>query len=330
MNKSKIEWVDFEWNPVTGCKDVCAYCFGRLNAKNFSGEADWNISKAKHYMDPDTGMTTDLLLLEEPLRTEAGTILTYPYGFAPTYTRSRLTTPERWKMTRNILVCAESELFGDWIPTSVIREVMDACKKYPQHHYLFLTRHPERYLQLAQAGILPDGDHFWYGVTVNKGANKHISDLAQRGYHTYQVSEPLQGNAELAEGVEWLIIGPERGKRADKEQIETSWVINLITQAKIKEVPVFLSKGLPLPAYIEDKSMPEALTDIRPGKGHEKKLLARCISCGEESKKSQMITLSVNHGRGSLNRTMGWWCEECFEKFCTEHNMEIPDLRAQH
>ncbi|HDY68985.1 MAG TPA: DUF5131 family protein [Candidatus Scalindua sp.] len=29
MNKSKIEWTDYTWNPVTGCKKGCFYCYGK-------------------------------------------------------------------------------------------------------------------------------------------------------------------------------------------------------------------------------------------------------------------------------------------------------------
>lgn len=29
MNKTKIEWADLTWNPVTGCKRGCSYCYAR-------------------------------------------------------------------------------------------------------------------------------------------------------------------------------------------------------------------------------------------------------------------------------------------------------------
>ena len=36
MNKSKIEWTDFTWNPVTGCLQGCEYCYARRMANRFS------------------------------------------------------------------------------------------------------------------------------------------------------------------------------------------------------------------------------------------------------------------------------------------------------
>lgn len=35
MNKTKIDWTDFTWNPVTGCKNTCDYCYARAISKRF-------------------------------------------------------------------------------------------------------------------------------------------------------------------------------------------------------------------------------------------------------------------------------------------------------
>jgi len=37
MNKTKIEWTDFTWNPVTGCLHGCSYCYARGISKRFFG-----------------------------------------------------------------------------------------------------------------------------------------------------------------------------------------------------------------------------------------------------------------------------------------------------
>ena len=36
MNKTKIDWADSTWNPVTGCLHDCEYCYARGIAKRFS------------------------------------------------------------------------------------------------------------------------------------------------------------------------------------------------------------------------------------------------------------------------------------------------------
>jgi len=42
-DKSKIEWTDTTWNPVTGCTKVsagCAHCYAETFAKRFRGVPD--------------------------------------------------------------------------------------------------------------------------------------------------------------------------------------------------------------------------------------------------------------------------------------------------
>lgn len=39
MNKTKIDWCDSTWNPVTGCLHGCEYCYARDIAHRFGG---WN------------------------------------------------------------------------------------------------------------------------------------------------------------------------------------------------------------------------------------------------------------------------------------------------
>jgi protein gp37 len=35
MNRTAIEWTDFSWNPVTGCRRGCKYCYARGAARRF-------------------------------------------------------------------------------------------------------------------------------------------------------------------------------------------------------------------------------------------------------------------------------------------------------
>lgn len=37
MEKSKIEWCDSTWNPVSGCYHPCPYCYARSTANRFKG-----------------------------------------------------------------------------------------------------------------------------------------------------------------------------------------------------------------------------------------------------------------------------------------------------
>jgi protein gp37 len=35
MNRTKIEWCDYTWNPVTGCLHGCSYCYARRLSERF-------------------------------------------------------------------------------------------------------------------------------------------------------------------------------------------------------------------------------------------------------------------------------------------------------
>ena len=37
MNKTKIEWTNYTWNPITGCLNGCSYCYARRIAMRFDG-----------------------------------------------------------------------------------------------------------------------------------------------------------------------------------------------------------------------------------------------------------------------------------------------------
>ena len=150
MNKTKIDWATMSWNPVTGCRHGCPYCYARRTAHRFDARC----------ADPDP-LADGLHVLEEKIKATP-----YPYGFEPTMHRYRLNQPEHQAEPQTVFVCSMADLFGRWVPTSWIAEVLDACRRAPQHRYLFLTKNPARYLQLDYMGLLPHENNFWYGSTV--------------------------------------------------------------------------------------------------------------------------------------------------------------------
>lgn len=125
MNETKIDWAEMSWNPVTGCRHGCPYCYARRTAHRFDARLE------------DHAAVGGLHVLEERIK---GT--PYPYGFEPTLHRYRLDQPERKKEGRTVFVCSMADLFGRWVPTAWIRDVLDACQRAPQHRYLFLTKTP--------------------------------------------------------------------------------------------------------------------------------------------------------------------------------------------
>lgn len=146
MDKSKIEWCDSTWNPVTGCFHGCEYCYASKIAKRFGcAFGKDNSCIGVTWSTQGEGKTHELTdpIIDECKNRKAS----FPFEFDPTFHRYRLDEPEHYKNPQTIFVCSMADLFGDWVPDEWIEEVFAACKNAPQHRYLFLTKNPKRYVQ---------------------------------------------------------------------------------------------------------------------------------------------------------------------------------------
>lgn len=231
MNKTKIDWATASWNPVTGCRHECPYCYARRTAYRFG----------KQMKDP-APLPGNLHVLEERLPA-----MPYPYGFEPTMHRYRLNDPENMKEPQNIFVCSMSDLFGRWVPMYWIQEVLDACRRAPQHRYLFLTKAPYRYLELDNMGLLPHEENFWYGSTVANRDMAIMQPLPWANVNTFWSMEPLLAPVPMedAEGLpQWVILGAETGNRKDKVIPRREWVDRITAFCAKNEIPVFYKGNL--------------------------------------------------------------------------------------
>lgn len=241
MNKTKIEWADSTWNPVSGCYHDCPYCYARATAKRFVGCDN----------PPEGSDSLRVVELKERLIVTDGKGKTrnaaYPFGFKPTLHEYRLNDPLTKGFGETIFVCSMADLFGEWVPDEWIEKVFEACKAATGHRYLFLTKNPSRYLELAQAGKLPKGDEFWYGSTTT-GPN--VEAFWADGYNTFVSIEPLLlpfGEAG-ADGIQtvtdWAIIGAETGNRKDKVVPKREWVEEIVDAFHKAGKPVFMKDSL--------------------------------------------------------------------------------------
>lgn len=231
MNKTKIDWATASWNPVTGCRHGCPYCYARRTANRFDAKAiDGN---------PLPG---GIHVLEDKLKATP-----FPFGFEPTLHRYRLNQPESTAEPHTVFVCSMSDLFGKWVPLSWIRDVLDACQRAPQHRYLFLTKNPARYLELDRVALLPHGKNFWYGRTVTNGEPERNPPLPW--LNTFWSMEPLLGPVDMVKAAvvgmpKWVILGAETGNRKDKVIPRWEWVDQITEFCAENEIPVFYKGNL--------------------------------------------------------------------------------------
>lgn len=133
------------------------------------------------------------------------------------------------------------------VPTSWIVEVLDACRKAPQHRYLFLTKNPARYLELDHLALLPHESNFWYGSTVANMDAVGMYVMQGVNINSFWSMEPLLGPVDMAaaEGLpEWVILGAETGNRPDKVVPAREWVDNIVAFCEENEISVFFKDNL--------------------------------------------------------------------------------------
>lgn len=241
MNNSKIEWCDSTWNPVTGCFNSCDYCYARRIAERFKPFDLPHLTRQ--------GVFESLNELDAPFITTCkggkDRACAYPYGFEPTLHRYRLGDLEK-KKGETIFVCSMSDLFGSWVPDGWIEEVFAACEKAPQNRYLFLTKNPRRYSELASAGKLPKNDNMWYGSTLDgMGSQRYNGGIS---YNTFVSIEPLRERMNVGLGSfgcdQWIIVGAETGNRKGKVTPEKEWVDTICNAADITHAAVFMKDSL--------------------------------------------------------------------------------------
>ncbi len=233
-DKTKIDWCDASWNPVTGCFHGCEYCYARRMAHRYAGS-----------LNSDGG----LHVLDKPYRGNIGPILfkvePYPYDFDPTFHRYRLDIPSRWQRPRTIFVCSMADLFGDWVPDEWIQEVFDACRKAPQHRYLFLTKNPDRYLKLNDSCKLPSDKNFWYGSSVTVPEDRCFASPI---HNTFLSIEPILSEFENTNNLQfflnWVIIGAETGNRKNKVIPEAKWIARITETCDFYDIPVFMKSSI--------------------------------------------------------------------------------------
>lgn len=260
MEKTKIEWCDSSWNPVSGCLHNCPYCYARAIANRFGG-----CDKA-----PDGNTDQKVVVLKERLKAtkKSGKVVNaaYPYGFTPTLHEYRLNDPTTKGYGKTIFVCSTADLFGEWVPEDWIMKVFEACKTAMNHRYLFLTKNPARYLELGEKGLLPEDDNFWYGTTVT---DPHTPAFHSDKHHTFLSIEPIlepmggvDGEKSLPDLVEWAIFGAETGNRKNRVVPERWWIEQAVEEFHKRGKPVFMKDSM-VGVWSKDKDRVDTTELIR-------------------------------------------------------------------
>ena len=269
-SKTKIDWCDSTWNPVTGCLHGCEYCYARKIAERFGAREiyDPECQCQRHLIE--RGMLTGTgkpLELDYPWeqKNKDGSITNaaYPFGFSPTFHRYRLDEPQSWKKPRNIFVCSMADLFGHWVPDEWIAEVLKACDAAPQHRYLFLTKAPSRYDKISS--LMPSWEEMYleksrpvmmFGASATDDAMMAVAYKSNAEWVSVEpILEPIEpewfissigsnGDYSTFRRWEWVVIGAETGNSKHKTVPKREWVEEIVKVCKEYGTPVFMKDSL--------------------------------------------------------------------------------------
>ena len=213
MNNTDIGWTDYTWNPVTGCKHGCEYCYAKKLAE----------TRLSHI---------------------------YKDGFQPTLWENRLNQPKEVKGGRRIFVVSMGDLFGEWVPNHWIEKVLEIVKDCPQHTFQFLTKNPARYSHFDFPDNTILGTTITNSEQMKELATIETEKIV-RNNNTFVSFEPLLEDvlnkhisypAHFFGDVDWIIIGAKTGK--NPIQPKRKWVMKILSTAYYSETPVFIKDNL--------------------------------------------------------------------------------------
>lgn len=332
MNRSKIEYVDHTWNPITGCRHECNYCYAKKMTYRFAGDVKHNLMATKDYLTQDApDGSGKIYVLEKPMCNGTGHPLVYPFGFEPTLHRYRMNVLDKLKMGNNIFVGAMADVFGPCIPDEWISEVLKTCVDNSMHNYLFLTKNPKRY---TEYGVPAGMQNIWYGTTITKEEEMNRFNSLPAGCKTFVSMEPILEDLNpehhniLFRQVDWVILGAETGNRKNKISPKTEWVEKILCHCAKFKTPVFMKDSM-IP-IVGEKNMrrefPPELMRKEQSLKVKKRLEGDCCQCRTHMRKNEMIALCARSQRGEQPKQFAFMCKKCFEKFCNDNAIEMPKL----
>lgn len=209
--RSRIEWTESTWNPVTGCSRVspgCKHCYAERMARRLQGMG-----------------------LEK-----------YAAGFRLAVHEELLESPLAWKQPRMIFVNSMSDLFHEELPVEFILRAFDSMQRAWWHTFQVLTKRSERLRELDDQIHWPE--NVWMGVSIENADYQHrLTDLGSTGAKLRFLSlEPLLGplpDLDLR-GIHWVIVGGESGPRA--RPMAREWVVEIRDQCIAAKVPFFFKQ----------------------------------------------------------------------------------------
>lgn len=216
MAESAIEWTEFTWNCIRGCKKIspgCTHCYAETFAERFRG-------KPGH---------------------------PYEQGFDFRIVPHKLCEPLRLTKSRVIFANSMSDMFYEDNPDDYIEATCEVMRLASNHIFQVLTKRHDRMLAfLTKHPEFASASNIWWGVSVEnrKHGLPRIDALRKvEGAKTRFLSiEPLLEDLGLLDlsGIHWVIVGGESG--FDHRPMDEAWVERIYEQCKAQNIHFFFKQ----------------------------------------------------------------------------------------
>jgi len=211
MNRSKIEWTESTWNPVSGCSKIsrgCENCYAERMA----------------------------------MRLKAMGTRGYEKGFEVTLHPYALDKPLHMKKPQMIFVNSMSDIFHEKVPDDYIQKIFDVMNRAHWHIFQVLTKRPERLKEISnKVNWTPN---IWMGATIEADEYVHRADYLREcpAQIKFLSLEPLLGPVDHLDyrGIDWVIVGGESGPGA--RIMRKEWALDIRDRCREYGVDFFFKQ----------------------------------------------------------------------------------------
>ena len=224
-----IEWAAFSWNPITGCLHNCAYCYARDIANRF-----------------------------------------YSQKFEPSFIPERLSHPKNTKSInprwtddigyKNVFTCSMADLFGKWVPTEWIEDVLQTIRDNPQWTFLLLTKFPVRMAEFEYPTNVWLGTSVDYQWSVDR-AEKAFTKIKAGGFTgvCWLSCEPMMERLTFnsLNMFDWVVIGgSSKSTQTPDYKPPFDDIVHLYNQARLAGCKVYQKTNL-IPGMSDEQRIRE-------------------------------------------------------------------------
>ena len=228
QDTTSIEWAQWSWNPITGCKHDCPYCYARDIAQRFT-------HLYRNGFDPSI----------------------WPARFAAPQNTTVPAKSEHDTAYRNVFTGSMADIFGRWVPEEWITMVIDRVRDNPQWNFLFLTKFPQR---VHEFGEMPE--NAWMGTTVDcqeRVANAEKAFAKMGGGIKWLSIEPMLTPLKFTrlDLFDWVVIGGASPSVQTPRWVPPfDWIADLHEQARKAGCAVYHKDNLGMGDEMRLKEFP--------------------------------------------------------------------------